>query len=61
MARTKAVLQQRPANINFDIRRVAAMKEVANARRKRINDIEIKFLLPQGKNVEVKKSRNVVR
>ena len=61
MARTKAVLQQRPANINFDIRRVAAMKEVANARRNRINDIEIKFLLPQGKNVEVKKSRNVVR
>ena len=61
MARTKAVLQQRPANINFDIRRVAAMKEVANAQRNRINDIEIKFLLPQGKNVEVKKSRNVVR
>ena len=61
MARTKAVLQQRPANINFDIRRVAAMKEVANTRRNRINDIEIKFLLPQGKNVEVKKSRNVVR
>ena len=49
MARTKAVPQQRPANINFDIRRVAAMKEVANARRNRINDIEIKFLLPQGK------------
>ena len=61
MARTKAVPQQRPANINFDIRRVAAMKEVANTRRNRINDIEIKFLLPQGKNVEVKKSRNVVR
>ena len=61
MARTKAVPQQRPANINFDIRRVAAMKEVANAQRNRINDIEIKFLLPQGKNVEVKKSRNVVR
>ena len=61
MARTKAVPQQTPANINFDIRRVAAMKEVANARRNRINDIEIKFLLPQGKNVEVKKSRNVVR
>ena len=60
MARTKAVPQQRPANINFDIRRVAAMKEVANTRRNRINDIEIKFLLPQGKNVEVKKSRNVV-
>ena len=61
MARTKAVPQQWPANINFDIRRVAVMKEVANTRRNRIDDIKIKFLLLQGKNVEVKKSRNVVR
>ena len=37
------------------------MKEVANTRRNRIDDIKIKFLLLQGKNVEVKKSRNVVR
>ena len=61
MTRTKSVLWQRPVNINFDIRRLAPMKEVANAQRNRINDIKIKFLLPQGKNVEVKKSRNVVR
>ena len=61
MARARAVLQRRPAKINFDIRRVAATKEITNARRTRINHIKIKFLLPQGKNVEVKKSGNVVR
>ena len=37
------------------------MKEAANEQRNRINDIKIKFLLPQGKNVEVKKRGNVVR
>ena len=52
MARTRAVPQRRPANINFDLRRVAAAKEVTNARRNIINDSKIKFLLPQGKNVE---------
>ena len=52
MARTRAVPQRRPANINFDLRRVAAAKEVANARRNIINDIKINFLLPQGKNVK---------
>ena len=61
MARTRAVPQQRPANINFDLRRVAAAKEAANARINRINNIKIKFLLPQGKNVEIKHRGNVVR
>ena len=61
MGKTRAVPRQRPANINFDLRRVAAAKEAANAWRNRINDIQIKFLLPQGKNVEVKKRGNVVR
>ena len=61
MVRTRAVPRRRPTKINFDIRRVAATKEITNARRTRINDIKIKFLLPQGKNVEVKKSGNVVR
>ena len=63
MARTSAVPQQRPApaNINFDMRRVAPAKEIANARKNRINNIKIKFLLPQGKNIEVKKRGNVVR
>ena len=63
MARTRAVPRWRPAptEINFDMRRVAAAKEIANAQRNRINDIKVKFLLPQGKNVEVKHRRNVVR
>ena len=61
MARTRAIPQQRPANINFESRRVAAVKEIANTQRNRINDIKIKFLLPPGKNVEVKKCGNVVR
>ena len=63
MARTRAVPRWRPApaNINFDMRRVAAAKEIANARRNRINNIKIKFLLPQGKNLKVKKRENIVR
>ena len=61
MARARAVPRRRPANINFDLRRVAAVKEAANEQRNRINDIKIKFLLPQGKNIEVKKRGNIVR
>ena len=62
MARTRAVprRQPAPANINFDMRRVAAAKEIENARRNRINIIKIKPLLSQGKNIEVKKHGNVV-
>ena len=55
MARTRAVPRRRPANINFNLRRVAAAKEIANRRRNRVDNIEIKLLLPQGKNAEVKK------
>ena len=54
MAWTRVVPQQRPANINFDLRRVAAAKEIANHRRNSIKNIKIKILLPQGKDVEVK-------
>ena len=62
MARTRAVPRRRPANINFNLRRVAAAKEIANAhRRNRIDKIKIKLLLPQGKNIEVKQRGNVVR
>ena len=61
MARTRAVRRWRPANMNFESRRVAAAKEIANVQRNRINDIKIKFLLPQSKNVEVKKRGNIVR
>ena len=59
MARTRAVPRRRLANINFDQTRVAAAKEMA--RRKRIENIKIKILLPQGKNVEVRHCGNVVR
>ena len=61
MGRTRAVPWWRPANFNFESRRVAAAKEIANAWRNRDNDIKIKFLLPQGKNAEVKKRGIVVR
>ena len=60
MARTRAVPRRRP-NINFDLRRVAAAKEVANRRGARADNIKIKFLLPQGKDVEVKQRGVVVR
>ena len=58
MARTRAVPRRRP-NINFDNRRVAAVKEMA--RRVRASDVKIKFLLPQVRNIEVKVRGNVVR
>ena len=60
MARTRLGPRRRPANINFDLRRVAAAKEI---RRGRVNakNIKMKVLLPQGKNVEVKKRGQVVR
>ena len=61
IARTRAVPWRRPANINFNLRRVAAAKEIANHRRNRVENIQIKLLLPQGKNVEVKQRGNVVR
>ena len=58
MARTRAILRQRP-NINFDNRRVAAAKEMA--RRVKVSDVKIKFLLPQVRNIELKVRGNVVR
>ena len=61
MARTRAVPRRRPANINLNLRRVAAAKEIANRRRNRIENNKIKLLLAQGKNVEVKQRGNVVR
>ena len=54
MARARAVPRRRPANINFDLRRVAAAKEIANHRRNNIKNIKIKILLPQGKDVKEK-------
>ena len=60
MARTRFTPRRRPANINFDLRRVAAAKEI---RRGRVNakNIKIKVLLPQSKNIDVKKRGQVVR
>ena len=60
MARTRFTPRRRPANMNFDLRRVAAAKEI---RRGRINakNIKIKVLLPQSKNIKVKKRGQVVR
>ena len=60
MARTRFTPRRRPANINFDLRRVAAAKEI---RRGRVNakNIKIKVLLPQSKSIEVKKRGQVVR
>ena len=60
MARTRVTVRRRP-NINFNLRRVAAAKEIANRRRTRANNIKIKFLLPQWKDVEVKQCRITVR
>ena len=54
MARTRFTPRKRPQNINFDPRRVAAAKEIANRRRQNAKNIKIKVLLPQSRNVEVK-------
>ena len=61
MARTRVTARRGPANINFDLRRVAAAKEIANHWRNRVTDSKIKMLLPQGKNVDVKKRGVVIR
>ena len=58
MARTRAVPRRRP-NVNFDNRRFAAAKEMARC--VRVSDVKIKFLLPQGKNIEVKVRGDIVR
>ena len=60
MARTRFTPRRRPANINFDQRRVASAKEI---RRGRVNakNTKIKVLLPQIKDVEVKQRGQVVR
>ena len=66
MARTRLVPRQRPnvnpqqrPNVDFQAQRVAATKE--QARRIRVSDVKIKFLLPRIKDVEVKYRGNAVR
>ena len=60
MARTRFTPRRKPANMNFDLRRVAAAKEII---RRRVNakNIKIKVLLPQRKDAEVKQRGQVVR
>ena len=59
MARTRLGGLPRRVN-NFENRRFAAAKDIANARR-RNSRFKIKFLSPQGKNVDVKVRANVAR
>ena len=61
MARTRFGPRRRPANINFDLRRIAAAKELRRRGRVNAKNIKIKVLLPQSKNVEVKQRGQVVR
>ena len=58
MVRTRGGLVRRTNN--FDNRRFAAAKEIANARRRK-KRFKIKFVLLQGKNVDMKVCGNVVR
>ena len=58
IARTRWGLARRINN--FESRRFATAKEMANARR-RNNRFKIKFLLPQGLNIDVRVLGNVVR
>ena len=52
---------RRVAAANENYRRVAAAKEMNRKRRVNAKDVKIKVLLPQGKNVEVKKRGQVIR
>ena len=61
MVRTRFTPRRRPQNLNFDERRTAAAKEIANRRRAVAKNFKIKVLLPQNKQVDVKQRGVVVR
>ena len=61
MVRTRFTPSRRPQNLNFDERRTAAAKEIANRRRTVAKNFKIKVLLPQNKQVDVKQRGVVVR
>ena len=62
MARTKLVpKKKRPASIDFTSTRVAATKEIARKRKVNPRNVKIKKLLPQARQIEVKKNGQVVR
>ena len=61
MPRTRAAAR-RMSNINFNNRRFAAARAAMdNRNRGRRTNFKIKFLLPQGRDVEVKHHGRVVR
>ena len=61
MPRTRAAVWRMPNN-NFSNRRFfAARGAMDNGNRGRITNFKIKFLLPQGRNVEVKHRGRVIR
>ena len=61
MVRTRFTPRRRPRNLNFDERRIATAKEIANRRRTNAKNFKIKVLLPQSKQVDVKQRRVIVR
>ena len=62
MARTKLVpKKKRPQPVDFISTRVAATKEIARGRKVHPKNVKIKKLLPQAKQIVVKKNGQVVR
>ena len=62
MARTKIIPKKRISYTDFDLGRVTTAKKIGN-RRGRItaNNVKIKVLLPQSKEVKVKKRGQIIR
>ena len=60
MARTKLIPKKRISDTNFDLKRVAPANKIG---RKRVtaNNVKIKVLLPQSREIEVKKRGQVIR
>ena len=62
MARTKLVLKKtRPTPVDFTSVRVATTKKIARKKGSHRKNVKIKKLLPQAKQIEVKKNGEVVR
>ena len=62
MARTKLVPKKtRPTPVDFTSVRVATTKKIARKKRSHPKNVKIKKLLPQAKQIEVKKNGQVVR
>ena len=62
MARTKLVPKKtRPTPVDFTSVRVATTKKIARKKGSHPKNVKIKKLLPQAKQIEVKKNGEVVR